>query len=62
MANPILDPTTETGKDSQIKRLTAEIEMVKDMNIDLSEGFKSMLKHKDNEIADLKKQIAQLQA
>ena len=62
MANPIVDPTTEMGKDSQIKRLTAEVEMVKDMNIDLSEGFKSRLKHKDDEIADLKKHIAQVQA
>ena len=62
MANPILDPTTESGKDSQIKRLTAEVEMIKDMNIDLSQGFRSRLKHKDDKIAKLKKQVAQLQA
>ena len=58
MANPILDPTTEIGKDSQIKRLTVEVEMIKDMNIDLNQGFRSRLKHKDDEIAKLKKQIA----
>ena len=62
MANPILDPTTERGKDSQIKRLTAKVEMIKDMNIDLNQGFKSRLKHKDDKIAKLKKQVAQLQA
>ena len=36
--------------------------MIKDMNIDLSQGFKSRLKHKDNEIAKVKKQIAHLQS
>ena len=62
MANPILDPTTKIGKDSQIKRLMAKVEMIKDMNIDLSQGFRSRLKHKDDKIAKLKKQIAQLEA
>ena len=62
MANPILDPTTKTRKDNQIKKLTTKVEMIKDMNIDLSQGFRSLLKHKDDEIAKLKKQVAQLQA
>ena len=62
MANPIMDPTTETGKDSQIKKLTDEVAMVKDLHIDLTKGYRSRLKHKDDEIVELKKQIAQLQA
>ena len=40
MANPILDPTTEVGKDSQIKKLMTEVEMIKCMNIDLSKEFR----------------------
>ena len=61
MANPILDPTTHMGKDSQIKKLQEEVTIVKDMNIDLLVGYKSRLQHKDNEIEELKKPIAQLQ-
>ena len=57
MANPIMDPTTKTGKDSQIKKLTDEVAMVKDLLIDLSMGYRSRLMHKDDEIAELKKQI-----
>ena len=52
MANPIMDPTTEMGKDSQIKKLTEEVAMVKDMHIDLMEGYRSRLKYKDDEIAE----------
>ena len=50
-----------TGKDSQIRKLTVEVEQIKDMSIDLIEGFRSRLKHKDYEIAELKKEITQLQ-
>ena len=57
MANPIMDPTTKTGKDSQIKKLTDEVAMVKDMHIDLTKGYRSRLKYKDDEIVELKKQI-----
>ena len=46
MAHPILDPSTEIGKDSHIKKLTTEVEQIRDMNIDLNEGFRSWLKHK----------------
>ena len=60
MANPILDPTTHMGKDSQIQKLQEEVTIVKDMNIDLMTGYRSRLQHKDNEIEELKKQIAQL--
>ena len=55
MANPILDPTTHMGKDSQIKKLQEEVTIVKDMNIDLMTGYRSRLQHKDNEIEELKK-------
>ena len=55
MAHQILDPSMETRKDSQISKLTAEVKQIKDMHIDLTEGFRSRLKHKDDEIAKLKK-------
>ena len=58
MANPILDPNTHMGKDSQIKKLQEEVTIVKDMNIDLLTGYRSKLKYKDDEIEELKKQIA----
>ena len=58
MANPILDPTTQMGKDSQIKKLQEEVTIVKDMNIDLMGGYRSRVKYKDDEIDELKKQIA----
>ena len=60
MANPILHPTTKTGKYVQIQKLIKEVEELKDVNIDLSEGYRSRLKHKDDKVNNLQKQIANL--
>ena len=41
MAHPILDPSTGTEKDSHIKKLIEEVEQIRVINVDLSEGFRS---------------------
>ena len=60
MANSILDPTIEKGMDVQIQNLIKEVEELKDLSIDLSEGYRSKLNHKDDEVNDLQKQIVKL--
>ena len=60
MANPIVDPTIESGKEAQIKKLNEEIDKLKALNIDLSVGYRLKFKLKEEEINENQKQIAKL--
>ena len=48
-----MDPTFEMGKDARIKKLNEEINKLKDLKIDLSEGYRLIFKLKEEEFNKL---------
>ena len=60
MANPIIDPTTEIGKDHTIQKLNDEITALIEVQDALVQRHTAIQQSQDKEIAELKDEIVYL--